>query len=208
VIASKRLLGFVAVLTLAVAALVWTIVRNVGSEPYTVDRAALASWSIVTGNAGDPWVVAAQPSEALATSLLRQAQAKGVITEAGDARIVLPLILRQEYEDGLQGVHSVDALVRVARDAGLEGETFTPVCVGHKRHEGAAPLLFIALDSNRFRLFRNDAIPAFPEHAGTGVYDAGAITPILVVGQDAAAIHWWPLQIDQAKDCEARIELN
>ncbi|MDR1990734.1 MAG: hypothetical protein LBQ09_10955, partial [Acidobacteriaceae bacterium] len=117
----------------------------------------------------------------------------------------LPLVLRGEYEEGLQGVYGVDALTNIARGADIERATLTPVCIGHRldrdRH---AELVFVVFDTAEFQQMRRDLMPMFPEHAGTGIYDPDTLTPVLpIAASDADLTHWWPLTIDRATDCLA-----
>jgi hypothetical protein len=103
-------------------------------------------------------------------------------------------------------VHSVDTILRFARDAALETTAFEPVCLAQHHSRDGAEVFFVVFESPAFRGFRQDIIPAFPEHAGTGVYDSGALRPVLVLGgSDDQFARWWPINIDDAKDCIARV---
>lgn len=194
------------VLVVAVAALVWLVFRDARSEPYAVASSALSGWKLVQGGSEDPWIAAAQPPAALSSALFKQLGEKAGETLTRPSSITLPLVMRDEYDDGLQGVHSVDTILRFARDAGIETTPFQPVCLAHHQARDGAEVFFVVFDSPAFRQFRQDIIPAFPEHAGTGIYDSGALREILVLGAtDDQFARWWPITVDDAKDCIARV---
>jgi hypothetical protein len=116
--------------------------------------------------------------------------------------------MRDEYADGLQGVHSVENILRFARDAGLESAPLEPVCLAHRTRGGSPSdeLYFVVFESAAFRDFRQDIIPAFPEHAGTGIYDSAALRAILPIAvTEGSSNTWWPIAFDQARDCVAQI---
>ena len=197
--------GLLSLLAFGVGLLVWMVFRDAGSEPYAIDPVAWSGWTIVPGRPEDPWILAARPSTQLSSALLAQINGKRSTHVAAPGRMLLPLVLRREYEEGLQGVYSVDAVVRFAREAGIENATFDPVCLAHKR-DATGELVFVLLESSVFGQFRQDVIPAFPEHAGTGFYDSGALRPLLVVDDSAGdSGRWWPIAVNEANDCEARV---
>ena len=92
----------------------------------------------------------------------------------------LPLVLRSEFDEGLQGVYGTDSVLRIAREAGIETSTFRPVCLAHRTATGTAgraEVYFVPFTSDAFNQIRVDLVPAEPEHAGIGVYDTGMLTP-------------------------------
>ena len=117
----------------------------------------------------------------------------------------LPLVLRTEFDEGLQGVYGTDSVVRMARDAGVDATRLQPVCLAHQVRDGAegrAEIYFVPFESSEFSQLRIDLTPTEPEHAGVGVYEAGTLTPILIVGgTDTNFDRWWPLRFDAAADC-------
>ena len=51
--------------------------------------------------------------------------------------------------------------------------------------------------------------PDFPEHAGIGVYDPGALTPVLPIATtDTEFSRWWPIRLDRVSDCEAQVTVE
>ena len=117
----------------------------------------------------------------------------------------LPLVLRTEFDEGLQGVYGLDSVVRMARDAGVDTTHLQPVCLAHQVRDGAegrAEIYFVPFESPEFSQLRIDLTPTEPEHAGVGVYEAGTLTPLLVIGTtDQNRDGWWPLRFNPATDC-------
>ena len=207
-----RLFVFIALAVVAVAAaLTWFVSRERTRKPYLVPQAALSGWTLVTSDGTDPWVVGAQPPDALTRSLFEEVSRRAGRTLVAPPHPALALVLRSEFDDGLQGVYGTDSVLRIASDAGIESVRFQPVCLGHRTSTGQggrADLYFVAFDSPAFNQMRVDLLPAQPEHAGVGVYEPATLTPILIVGAtDNAFDRWWPLTFDPARDCEADLAL-
>jgi hypothetical protein len=119
-------------------------------------------------------------------------------------RVVLPLILRQEFEDALQGIYGIDRLLRLAEDAAVHTATFEPVCVAQRVDPDRGTLLFVAVQAPEFWRYRGDVEPYQPEQGGAGVFDPAALTAVLPIGatlEDTAP--WWPLKTDPLSDCLA-----
>ena len=206
---------FLLVLTLAaglVLCLLWSLRRDMRSRQYHVDRASLSGWTVVLGAPDDPWVVALEPPASLTTSLLQQVRTnvdRGVVAPRHAA---LPLVMRREHDEALQGVYGPADIQRMARQA-IDGEsTFEPVCIGHRVDpHGAASgeLYFLAVTSPAFNALRLELQPDFPEHAGIGVYDAGALTPALPIATTGADFgRWWPIRLEQITDCQAQVTVE
>lgn len=204
---SGKSLLVLALAALVVGLLVWTIAGDRTTQPYTVQRSALSGWTVVTSRGDEPWLLGLQPPAALSASLFEQLSAKAGVALVAPAQTVLPLVLRAEYDDSLQGVYGMDSLVRIARDVGIENAVFEPICVAHRIEagsQGPRQLFYIAFNSNGFRELRNGMMPAQPEHGGTGVYDPMALLPLLpVAASDGEFARWWPLAFDRRTDCQA-----
>jgi hypothetical protein len=206
---SAKSLVIACVVAVVVLALVWSIVRDKGSEPYTVDAATLKGWKIVLGQPADPWVVAVEPPAALTASLFKQVSQKIGQPLVAPPHSALPLVMRKEHDEALQGVYgSVD--IRRMADGEIDGTTtFQPVCIGHRvASSSSSPgeLFFLAFNSPEFNHLRLELQPDFPEHAGTGVYDPGALTPILPIAMTTTEFErWWPIVLDPNIDCQAQV---
>jgi len=199
---------FVLLTALVVLGLVSTVVRDRASEPYGIPKSALAGWNVVVGHPDDPWLIAARPPSALSAALIQQLIAKARIALVPLPRPDLPLVLRSEYADALQGMWSVDEIGRVARDSGIESAAFEPVCVGHKTGSGseAPEFFFVAFTSPIFERLRSALQPDFPEHAGIITYDPRALSLVLPLAATNRDINqWWPLTFDALTDCQAQV---
>jgi hypothetical protein len=207
-LSSKSLLIITAA-TAVVAALVWLVVLDQQSEPYTIESAMLTGWNVVIGTSEDPWVMAVQPPAALTSSLLQQIEKKVGRSLVAPPHSALPLVMRKEHDDALQGVFGVTDIDRMARGTFSNASRFEPVCIGHlvdERDGSSGELFFLAVNSREFNDLRIEIQPDFPEHAGIGIYDAGSLTPILPIATtDKNFERWWPIKLDQAVDCQAQI---
>jgi hypothetical protein len=206
---------FLLVLTLAaglVLCLLWGLRHDMQSRQYHVDRASLSGWTVVLGAPEDPWVVALEPPSSLTTSLLQQVKTNVNRRVVAPRHAALPLVMRREHDEALQGVYGPADIQRMARQA-IDGEsTFEPVCIGHRVDpHGAASgeLYFLAVTSPAFNALRLELQPDFPEHAGIGVYDAGALTPALPIATTGADFgRWWPIRLERITDCQAQVTVE
>jgi hypothetical protein len=206
---------FLLILTLAagiVLGLLWGLRRDMRSRQYHVDRAALSGWTVVLGAPEDPWVVALEPPASLTTSLLQQVKTNVDRRVVAPRHAALPLVMRREHDEALQGVYGPADIQRMARQA-IDGEsTFEPVCIGRRIDpHGAASgeLYFLAVTSPAFNALRLELQPDFPEHAGIGVYDAGALTPALPIATTGADFgRWWPIRLERNTDCQAQVTVE
>jgi hypothetical protein len=148
-----------------------------------------------------------RPPDALTSALFKEASRHAGRTLIAPPHPALALVLRSEFDEGLQGVYGTDSVLRIARDAGIEDETFVPVCLAHRTADGPtgrADVYFVPFTSAAFNNTRVDLVPDQPEHAGIGVYEPATLTPILIVGaSDANFERWLPMPFDQASDCES-----
>lgn len=200
--------GFVALVVLALS---WLIVTR-SSRPYSVVAASLTGWTLVVGDPGGPAVVALQPPSELATDLFRQVSQRSGQSLTAPAPGLVPLVLQNEYEDSLQGVLSIEDIMNVARDAGIEDARFEPVCLGQRRESRqgrSGQVFFVVFDAPVFYEFRRRLSPLFPEHAGNGAFDPTGLRPILTIGTtDRDVARWWPLAVEQRSECRASLRID
>jgi hypothetical protein len=193
-------------------ALVWGLLRDQRWRPYHVDRAALSGWTVVLGAAGDPWVVALEPPASLTASLFQQVSKKANRPLIAPRHAALPLVMRPEHAEALQGVYGATDIQRIAKQEITGDSPFEPVCIGHRidRHgSGSGELFFLAVTSPAFDALRLDIRPDFPEHAGIGVYDPGALTAVLPIAATGTDFdRWWPIRLDRTSDCEAQVTIE
>jgi hypothetical protein len=195
--------------TAVVAALVWMVVLDQRSEPYSVDGAMLSGWKVAAGSVGDPWVIAVQPPAGLTATLFQQVSKKVGRRLVAPPHSAMPLVMRKEHDDALQGVFGVTDIARMARGTFSDASRFEPVCIGHlvdARNGSSGELFFLAVNSREFNDLRIEIQPDFPEHAGIGIYDAGSLTPILPIATtDNDFERWWPIRLDETVDCQAQV---
>jgi hypothetical protein len=203
---------FVAVTAAMVGGLVLSVMRDHASEPYVVSQTALSGWTVVAGQPEDPWLVAAHPPASLADSLFRQLSEKSQRPVVALPHPDLPLVLRAEYADALQGVWATDEIVRAAQSGGIETASFEPVCMGHKvrtDETGTSEFFFIVVRSPDFERLRDDLQPDFPEHAGIALYNPRALPPLIpIAATDRAFDRWWPVSFDPLTDCQAQLTIQ
>jgi hypothetical protein len=200
------------VTTAVVAGLVWTIVGNRQSLPYQVRRAELSRWKLITSHGEEPWMLALEPPAALVESLRRQASAKTGRTLVSPSRPVLPVVLRDEYADSLQGEFGLDTLVRAAEGDSLQEAAFEPVCIarrGISKDGATSELLFLALESPAFWQVRTNIYPEHAEIAGTGSYNPAALSALVPIsGSDEDFDRALPIRVDPVVDCVATLEVR
>jgi hypothetical protein len=203
---------FVLALAAVVLGLLWGLQRDMRSREFHVDRAALTGWTVVLGAPEDPWVVALEPPTSLTTSLLEQVKTNVDSRVVAPRHAALPLVMRQEHDEALQGVYGPADIQRMAQQAIATESTFEPVCIGHRVDpHGAASgeIYFLAVTSPAFNALRLELQPDFPEHAGIGVYSAGALTPALPIATTGADFaRWWPIRLERITDCQAQVTVD
>jgi len=206
-------LALVALILVAAGIGAWRLWLQRGDAgPITIPPEALSRWTLVASDGTDPWVVGMKPPEALTSTLFKEASRRAGRTLVAPPHPALPLVLRSEFDEGLQGVYGTDSVLRIARDAGIENDAFAPVCLAHRTADGPsgrADVYFVPFTSTAFNNTRVDLVPDQPEHAGIGVYEPGTLTPILIVGaSDSSFDRWWPMSFDESTDCEAPLGIS
>jgi hypothetical protein len=199
-----------AALTIGVAALAWLswrILRDSNTEPYRIDSAGLSGWTVVAAGPRDPALVALQPPPTLAADLFNQVSERTRQPLVAPAPALLPVVLKGEYADSLQGAIGIDHIMRLAQESDLQTVRFEPVCMGHRRDTApgrSAELFFVLFHAPAFDGLRQELLPPQPEHGGVGVYDPAALRPILpIASTDGDFARWWPMSLAQNTDCKA-----
>lgn len=188
---------------------VWLGTRR-DTSPYTLPPQTAPKWTLVTSDGTDPWIVGVAPPETLVASLVSQVAARTSAKLVSPAHMAIPLVLRSEFDESLQGAFGVDAVTRMATDLALDAsDAFQPVCLARRTVQGAdgnADLYFVPFTSAGFNQLRVSLMPEHPEQAGIGMYDPGFLTPVLIIGATENGFDtWWPLRVDPARDCEATL---
>lgn len=178
------------------------------SARYRIEAADLSGWKLVTGEPDGPALVALQPPKNLVSDLFRQATEHSKPALVAPPQALVPLVLRDEYSDSLQGVLSTEDIMDLARDAGVETARFEPVCI-IERQTGSAARFIALFDSPSFERFRLQLSPLFPEHAGAAPFDPNALRPMLTIAAtDAAAARSWPSGVEPTTECNNALSVN
>ena len=191
--------------------LLWGPLMDPRWLPYHIDRAALSGWRVVLGAPEDPWIVALEPPAALTTSLFQQVSTKAGRPLIAPPHTALPLVLRPEHDDALQGCTARWTSSGWRHRKSSSNRRSSPSASDTRRsaRRRVRGVCFLAVNSPAFNALRLAIRPDFPEHAGIGVYDPGALTavlPIAATGTDFG--RWWPIRLERITDCEAQVTVQ
>jgi hypothetical protein len=125
----------------------------------------------------------------------------------------MPLVLQSEVDSRAPGALAPEALLAVAREAGLESATFEPRCMAQRRvsQPGVTrQVYFVLFEWPALNEFRRQVWRRMREAgASASAFDPAALSPVLIVGaSDAAFSRWLPLRADADKDCFAPIAVQ
>lgn len=186
--------------------------RETRAAPYTVDRAHLQGWTVAVDSPTMPTapVLSLRASPVMASALFRQLFTRLAESLSAPAAPAVPLLLQDEFTRAFAGRVTLETLAEHAREAGLEASPLEPRCLVSRRESapGVTRQLHVVLfDAPAFTRFRERI--AGLAGGGPALFDAGALSPILVVaGSDPAFERWLPLSLDPARDCVAPIETS
>ena len=162
----------------------------------------LANWPIVVSDGSDPWLVAARPPQAFVDLLVQDVRRRATRPVVAIPAPALPLVLRAEFEEGLQGVYGTDSVLRIAREAGVDRAPCAAACLAHRSVNGD-DLYYVPFTSAAFNQMRVDLVPPQPEHAGIGVYEPSTLSPILHLATTSGSLdRWASVPLDPSSDCE------
>jgi hypothetical protein len=210
---TRVVVGLVALGALAVLFL--RSAQSAREAPFTVERGSLAPWTLVlepNADALGSWL-ALRPPAALAPPVGRQIFIRGGESIHYPNPASLPLILRGEFDRALAGTLTPDAVMNIARTAGLESATFEPRCMARRRisEPGATRgVYFILFDAPAFAQFRHQVSEELRRAAGNAsLFDPAALSPVLIVAAiDENFSRWLPLRANPASDCLAPIQVQ
>jgi hypothetical protein len=187
----------------------WRSVRSARAAPYFLTAATERQpWRLIVQSPtrpGDPVLLLEAPAE-VSRELFDQVFKRSMESMRAPGLTGIPLVLAGELERGAQRLPA-DALVEMARAAGLESAPPTPRCMVHRRapEPDARQQVYLALfDSPALAMFRaNLAVRLGPS------FDAAALPPALFVGLvESPQQRWLPLHVDAEKDCLAPITVG
>jgi hypothetical protein len=211
-VSSRRVLARIVIPVVLVGAFAFAFWRSVSSsrsEPYKLSSEAQRPWRLTVEQQAtrpnDPVLVLEPPAE-LARELFDQVFKRSMESMQAPEFEGIPLVLAGEL--GRAGAErlSPDALLEMARSAGLEASPPAPRCIANRRlpePEEHSQAYFAIFDSPAFDAFRGN----LAARLGPG-YAAGGMTPAMFVGLVRSnAQRFLPLQADATKDCVAPIAL-
>jgi hypothetical protein len=167
-------------------------------------------WTVVRSDGTDPWVVGLQAPPTLVNTVFRAAAARAGTPLNRPVHAVVPLVMRTEFDEALQGAFGLDSIERLAHDTGIDTEVLEPVCLASRRIEGrdgTGDVYFVPFESHAFPVLRGSLIPDHPEQAGVGEYDPQTLPrAVLLVGATTANMdEYWNLRGDLSVYCIAPI---
>ena len=176
------------------------------AEPYTLRPEHLGPWTLVADPEapGDRPLVLLSPPPEMPMRLFRQ-----VFSRAGESLSTpsapgIGLVLAEE----LRGSPiPVDELLTLAREAGLERARLVPRCMGYRRASqpgSTRQLYFVWFDLPEFAVFRQALVDRVMEAGGTG-FEAGALSPVMMLAAAPDFARWMPIVADAGKDCVAPV---
>ena len=207
--APSRLVVRLVIFALGIAVagfLFWRTVHSARSAPYTLSPATRGPWRLsieMSSTPNDPVLLLTPPSD-LSRELFDQVFKRSMESMRAPETAGIPLVLQGELERAGSERITPDAILAMARQAGLEAGTPTPRCLAHRRApepDTRQQVYFATFDSQAFKTFRwNLASRLGPK------FEADFLTPALFIGVVESPVHrWLPLTVDEAQDCLAPI---
>ena len=121
-------------------------------------------------------------------------------------------MLRSEIDERTAPALTPQALLSLAREAGIEAATFEPRCMAHRRISAPGitrQLYYVLFNLPAFDTFRRQVAQRLREAGASTAFDPAAQSPALIVAaSDAAFSRWLPLKADTDKECFAPVTVN
>lgn len=174
------------------------------AEPYHVNAAQLRHWTLAIDTAADAdgSVVSLRPPPELPMNLFRQLFTRQMESLGTPSQPAIALVLRREIPSEITG----DAVLALAREAGLEDAVPAPKCVGYRRVSDPGitrQLYFMWFDVPAFDRFRQ----AIASRADPGFTPRG-LSPVLVMAGEPNLTGWQPIVVDRNRDCMAPVTVE
>src|SRR6185503_16129018 len=108
--------------------------RSVRSEPFEAPRDRMTGWTLAIEPPDSPSAVllSIQPQRELAGALFNQLFERSGESLSGPVPAAIPLVLRSEIDERTAPALTPQALLSLAREAGIEAATFEPRCMAHR----------------------------------------------------------------------------
>ncbi len=195
----------IAIVVVAGAALLFVrSVNDTRAEPYVVSARHLQHWTLGIDRAADAGgaIVSLRPQPELTMNLFRQLFSRQMESLGTPSQPGIALALRREIRSEL----AADSILAMAREAGLEGVTPAPRCVGYRRVSDPGitrQLYFMWFDVPGFDRFRQ----ALASRVGPG-FSPGGLSPVLMMAAEPGFTGWMPVVVDQNSDCIAPVQID
>lgn len=206
----KVIVAVVVVVTLGVMFV--RSVRSTSAEPFSIPRAHLDGWTLGVAPPGDPLgaFLTLTPKPELMPPLSRE-----LFSRMGESlhypTAAMPVILRSEFDGAIAGKVTPDALLDLARQAGLESATIQPRCMARRRDSAPGVvrgIYFLVFDLPQFGQFREQIAERIRAAGGNSLFEPAALSPVVVAANlDADTARWLPLRVGEA-DCFAPIVIG
>jgi hypothetical protein len=189
--------------------------RDSRANPFTVERAQLAGWTLgiePASGPSSPLLVLQAPPD-LSNGLFRQLFSRAMESLSMPVPAAIPLLLEGEFDRAFAGRMTPEALLDVARSAGLGAGALQPRCMVYRRvssPERTRQIYFALFDLPAFDAFRAQLGTRLATGPSAGkVYDPAALSPaLLVAASDTDFNSWLPIKADPNQDCLAPIVAN
>lgn len=205
----------IALAALAVLAVLFVrSARSVRSEPFEAARDRMTGWTLAIEPPDSPSgvLLSIQPPRELAGALFNQVFERSGESLSGPVPAAIPLVLRSEIDERTAPALTPQALLALARDAGLEAATFEPRCMAHRRISAPGiirQLYYVLFNLPAFDTFRRQVAQRLREAGVSTPFDPAAQSPALfVAASDAAFSRWLPLKADAEKECFAPVTVR
>ena len=188
--------------------------RSVRSEPFDAPRERMTGWTLAIEPPDSPSAVllSIQPQRELAGALFNQLFERSGESLSGPVPAAIPLVLRSEIDERTAPALTPQALLSLAREAGIEAATFEPRCMAHRRISAPGitrQLYYVLFNLPAFDTFRRQVGQRLREAGASTAFDPAAQSPALIVAaSDAAFSRWLPLKADTDKECFAPVTVN
>lgn len=187
-------------------------VRSTGAEAFSIPRAQLSGWTLSVSPADDPIrsLVAMMPRPELLPPLSRE-----LFSRMGESlhypTAGMPLVLRSEF-NLIQDLISPNAILDLAKNAGLESAAYQPRCMARRRESSPGVLrgvYFLVFDVPQFTEFRQQLAQRIQAAGGSAsLFDPSALSPVVIAADlDGEIGRWMPLRVTET-DCFAPITVE
>jgi len=187
--------------------------QSAREAPFTVERGHLTPWTLVREpDTLGSWLALRPPAD-LAPPLGRQVFTRGGQSVNYPNPSAMPVVLQTEFDRALAGTLMPDAVMNIARAAGLESAAFEPRCMGYRRisEPGATRgVYFMVFDAPAFGQFRQQVSEELRRAGGdASLFDPAALSPVLLIAAlDENFSRWMPLRVNPDADCLAPFEVQ